>query len=70
MRHDKKPYQALVLLKSIRYWQSVVARKEPAKRRMAYYVNKLKWYSDRDIEYLERVAAMEMVKQGKHWIIK
>lgn len=70
MRHDKKPYQARMLLKSIRYWQAVVAGEQPAKRRMAYYVNKLKWHGEGDIEYLERVAKMEMVKKGKYWIIK
>lgn len=56
MRYEKRPYQARQLLKSIRYWQSVVNGELPAKRRFAYYVNKLAWYTEADIAYLEEQA--------------
>lgn len=52
MHHNRKPYQARVLLKSIRYWQSVVNGLEQPKRPLAYYKNKLNYYTQSDIDYL------------------
>lgn len=62
MWHNKKPYQARVFLKSIRYWQSVANGSVPPKRKFAYYVNKLKFYTEADIEYLEEVAKQSLKK--------
>jgi hypothetical protein len=57
MHHNRKPYQARVLLKSIKYWQLVVGGKLQAKRPMAYYKNKLDYYTESDIIYLTQMAA-------------
>lgn len=65
MKHNKKPYQARPLLKSIRYWQSVVNGKISPKRPLAYYINKLKFYSQDDIDYLEAVSKTSAVKTKK-----
>ena len=70
MRHDKKPYQARPLLKSIRYWQSVVNGVLPPKRPLAYYVNQLKWYTQDDIDYLEQVSKAKMVKRKNKFEIE
>jgi hypothetical protein len=63
MRHDKKPYQARPLLRSIRYWQSVVNGENPPKRPMAYYVNQLKFYTEDDIKYLEFMITQDYTKK-------
>lgn len=59
---EKKPYQARILLKSIRHWQSVVNGAMEPKRPMAYYVNKLDWYTDGDIVTLEKIAKQSAIK--------
>lgn len=56
MHRNKKAYQARVLLKSIRYWQSVVNGELEPKRPMAYYKNKLAYYHQSDIDYLVKQA--------------
>lgn len=56
MWRNKKPYQARVLLKSIRYWRSVINGDVEAKRPMAYYNNKLKHYTQSNIDYLEKLS--------------
>jgi|ERR1700744_866161 len=53
---EKKPYRARILLKSIRYWQKVVNGELPAKRPIAYYKNKLSWYTIGDISVLDKIA--------------
>lgn len=57
MWHNKRPYQARTLLKSIRYWQSVANGDQPAKKPIAYYRNKLSYYTSRDIKYLENLSS-------------
>lgn len=52
MHHNRKPYQARALLKSIRYWQSVVQGRAEPKRPLSYYKNKLDYYTQTDIDYL------------------
>ncbi len=59
---EKKPYQARVLLKSVRYWQAVVNGAIEPKKPMAYYQNRLKFYTDGDIAEMERIAATSAVK--------
>jgi|SRR5215217_3218314 len=56
MHRNKKPYQARVLLKSIRYWQSIINGEVEPKRPLAYYENKLKYYHKSDIDYLVKLA--------------
>jgi hypothetical protein len=56
MHHNRKPYQARTLLKSIRYWQSVVNGAVSPKRPIAYYKNKLSYYTKIDIDYLEKIT--------------
>jgi len=56
MHHNRKPYQARVLLKSISHWQSVVNGEVEPKRPIAYYKNKLSYYHPHDIEYLQKTA--------------
>lgn len=52
MKNNLKPYQARPLLKSITYWQSVVNGYSEPKRPLAYYYNKLRFYSQKDIDEL------------------
>lgn len=56
MHRNKKPFQARRLLKSIKYWQSVVNGLTTPKRKLAYYKNKLSYYHKSDIEYLKKTA--------------
>lgn len=56
MHRNKKPFQTRKLLKSIRYWQSVVNGLQSPKRPLAYYKNKLSYYHESDIKYLEEQA--------------
>lgn len=56
MHHNRKPYQARILLKSIRYWKSVVNGLQAPKRPLAYYKNKLSYYTKIDIQYLTELA--------------
>lgn len=56
MHHNRKPYQARPLLKSIRYWQAVVKGTLEAKRPLAYYKNRLSYYTKVDIDYLEKLS--------------
>ncbi len=56
MHHNRKPYQARTLLKSIKYWQDVADGVLPAKRPIAYYKNKLSYYTQTDINYLKSLA--------------
>lgn len=58
MHHNRKPYQARTLLKSIRYWQSVVSGLESPKRPLAYYKNKLAYYTKIDIDYLTNLSSL------------
>ena len=51
-----KRYEARALMKSIEYWQSVVNGQQKPKRPLAYYVNKLAFYSDSDIQLLKQKA--------------
>lgn len=53
---EKKPYKARPLLKSIRYWQNVVNGEVSPKRPLAYYKNKLSFYTDADIKTLEKIS--------------
>lgn len=56
MHHNRKPYQARPLLKSIRYWQSVVNGVVEPKRPLAYYKNKLAYFTKIDIDYLKKLT--------------
>ncbi len=56
--HNKKPGRARMLLKSIEFWQKVIAGEIEPKKPMAYYVNKLSWYKPHDIEYLKKQALL------------
>lgn len=64
MHHNRKPYQARPLLKSIKYWQSVVNGTLAAKRPLAYYKNKLSYYTKDDIDYLEKLSTQDQRGQA------
>lgn len=57
MHHNRKPYQARTLLKSINYWKDVISGNKTAKRPLAYYKNKLSYYTEIDIKYLSDTSS-------------
>lgn len=51
-----KPYEARVVLKSIRHWQNVIYKPELAKKPLAYYANRMKFWTPENIAKLNEIA--------------